>query len=126
MIPLSYVILKSCNNPIGVYVGSIVISLLVLLVSILCLKKIVSIPVRDFFKSVLWPSCLLVLATWWLPWVLKTFIDIGWARFFACVCLSSSFVAIVAYLLCLSSTEKQYIKSILKMLYCKIRATRSC
>lgn len=75
VLPLAYFVLKAGYPPFTVYLMSLFISVVVQLSSVIIMKKLIDVSIRDYFKRVLLPSILILLCS--LPIALVPFLVIN-------------------------------------------------
>lgn len=75
VLPLAYFVLKAGYPPFAVYLMSLFISVVVQLSSVIIMKKLIAVSIRDYFKRVLLPSILILLCS--LPIALVPFLVIN-------------------------------------------------
>lgn len=114
VLPISYIILKLVPNPIIVYCASLLISVVVQVVSIRCLKNTADITQKEYYVKVILPSFMVILSTFYVPYILTNCLEPSFFRtilnVMVCVIYTSSFI----YFLGLSRQEKQMVVSLLK------------
>lgn len=113
VLPLSYVLLKKGASPVAVYWSSIIISVLVQVISILCLRRETKVSVRYYLKTVILPCIIVVLMTIWIPFPIVKYVEESFMRLIYVVSASIISVLLVVYFFGLSKNER-FIVTLLK------------
>lgn len=121
VLPISYIILKVSPNPIIVYCASLLISVIVQIASIKCLQLSASISQREYYKKVILPSVLVVLFTFFIPYIITSFIDPSFLRTVLNVIVSVILSSIIIYLVGLNQSERQMVRSIFLKLFSRFK-----
>ena len=114
VLPISYLILKLSPNPIIVYFSSLLISIVVQIVSIKCLQISADISQREYYNKVIIPSVFVILLTFYVPYILTSFLAPSFIRTILNVIVSVIFTSVVIYLVGLNIQEKQMVISLIK------------
>lgn len=113
VLPLAYFALKIGLDPTSVYFASILISILVMVASIIRLKKTTGIGIKYYIMKVLWPCIRVALCSIILPIVIIIFLPSCWLRFLISCATSVISVAGFTFILGLSNSEKALVLSLI-------------
>lgn len=115
-LPVAYFVLKLGAPAVMAFIACLAFRILNQIVSVIILKGIVNVSLRTYCRQVAIPLIVMMLFTIWLPIVPVSFIHEGFGRLILTTFLSVVIVSLVSYLGCLSSSEKDIIKSFGKSL----------
>ncbi len=121
VLPLCYFALKIEDNPVLVYVISLLISIAVQTASLFCMRAVVGIKVMDYIRKVLGPSSLVVIFTFFIPFIIIKFLEQGFIRFSLVFISFLVFALIVCYYVGLNRHEKKLLVSFIDNLFIKFR-----
>ena len=121
VIPISYTLLKIVQNPIIVYCASLFISIIVQISSIKCLEISASVSPKEYCKKVMMPSALVLLFTFYVPFLITRFIVPSLFRTLLNSCVSIIYTSVFIFIIGLDSSEKQMLKSLLYKIFPRLR-----
>lgn len=117
VLPFSYFVLKLGMAPVSVYIVSLLISILVQCISLLCLRKVAHITLVQYFHNVMLPCFTIVLASAYIPFIINLLLKESFFRLVVNCCVCIPIVLIVSYIIGLNRSEKDiaygYVKSFL-------------
>jgi len=117
VLPLAYFALKIGLGPTSVYFASILVSTLVMLASIIRLKKTTGITIKYYLLKILWPCIRAALCSIIIPLIVIMLLPSGWLRFLISCVTAVISVGGFAFITGLSISEKVLVKSLInKML----------
>lgn len=116
VLPMAYIVLKLGYSPIAVYVSSIIISILVYIVSVLCLQRQTEINALQYVKKVTLPCISVLLITILIPLPIVLYLNESFFRLLIVTVLSLISVGIASYYIGLEKDERQIINSYIKRL----------
>lgn len=111
-LPLSYLLLKSGNSPVLIYVSNIVLFVLLWMVDLYLLKSIFEFSFKEYFKKLVVPSIFTFIISLIIPYWIHLSMSEGLARFFTIIVVNTIVVFVVAFFLLLKRTERQVIMDI--------------
>jgi len=111
VLPICYVALLVDVNPVLVYIISLLISVSVQVVSVICMKKVVNVAIGDYLKYVISPACLIILLTVFVPITLYLLMDEGYVRLSVLGIIAVVWTCVVCYYAGLSKSEKELVRS---------------
>jgi putative transmembrane protein len=79
--------------------------------ALVILKGLIEYSIKDYITKVLCPITFVIISTIWIPYIIKSNIELGFMRFFIEGVTSVLAVCISVYFLGLNNTEKNLIKS---------------
>lgn len=79
--------------------------------ALVILKGLIEYSIKDYITKVLCPITFVIISTIWIPYIIKSNIELGFMRFFIEGVTSVLVVCISVYFLGLNNTEKNLIKS---------------
>lgn len=113
-IPVSYYALKGSAEPEVAYWISLLISVAVQTASIICMKVVVGVTIREYFIKVLLPSICVVLVTFFIPYIIHTLFAEGTTRFILTVISSMIGISLASIILGLNQKERSLLVSLFR------------
>ena len=111
IVPIAYVVLKLGGSPESVYVVHLVICIIAFLTRLWVIKPMIKLSMRQYFVHVVLPCFGVMTVSILLSMLLKNMLPVGILST-AVVCLSSAiFVLLLTYILGLTNSERNFIKS---------------
>lgn len=120
IVPASYILLKIITIPYVVFVVHFIIALLTQVVRLLLLKRMVNIPLSEYFRFVVLRILLVLFSTLFLLYVLNLIIPTIMGQFFACTFMVITISGIIIFRIGLITEERNFIIGKLKYLYRKL------
>lgn len=121
VLPISYLILKVSPNPTIVYCASLFISIAVQIVSIKCLSLSSSILQSEYYKKVIMPSLLVILCSFFIPFIFSNLLLPSLIRTILNFSVSVSYTSVLIYTIGLTKPEKQMVVSVFKKIFSKLK-----
>lgn len=120
VLPIAYLFLKIGYNPVSVYVISLILSMFMVLVSVIILRKETGIGARYYAKNVLLPIFLVVLSTFFTPLIIVHLFPVGFFRLFIISVISIILVSISSYYIGLNKGERLLLQTYVKRFFSNI------
>lgn len=111
VIPISVIALIQGADAVFVYRIILVMTILTQIVLVLALRKLIEFSVSSYISNVVLRSILVVLVSFWIPWLLYSVMDEGFVRLVVVLFASFFFCSITAYLIGLDASERAVCKS---------------
>lgn len=113
-IPISYLLLKMGASPESSLWITLLTMIIAQMASLIILRGIISFSIADYIKNVILPILYVVVATVWIPVIVKSITSEGLVQFLLVFGSSMSLTAICMYYLALNKPEIELINSLLK------------
>lgn len=120
VLPIVYFFLKVGYNPVSVYVISLFLSMVMVFVSVVILKKETGIGIRFYAQKVLLPIFLVVISTFFMPLIIVNLIPAGFLRLLIIIIVSIVIVSFSSYYIGLSKDEQFLLQTYVKRFINKI------
>jgi len=114
VIPISYLSLKVSQNPVLVYCASLFISVAVQIASVKCLQVSASISQREYYHKVILPPLLIVLLTFYIPYIITSILNPSLFRAILNVLLTITITSVIIYVVGFNQSEKNMLRTLLK------------
>ena len=114
-IPLCWIFFKLGCLPQAAMYTVLCVAIVVLIFKIFMAKKMVCLPVKDFFVKVIATIMMVTVTSFIFPVLLLNYIDEGLARLCIITCVSIGWTGAMIYLLGLSKNERRYVASMIKI-----------
>lgn len=122
ILPLSYLVLKLGGNPASVFVVHLSVCIVAFIVRLYIIRPMIKLSLSDYIWRVVFPCLSVTLTALVGPLVLKLYLDESFSSFLV-VCLGSLFsVVLASYCLGLNTSERKFLQSKLKMVFCKLKS----
>lgn len=112
-IPLAYLVLTVFDDPNWALLMVFLMMIVVQVISLLVLKGIVMFSIRSYLKEVIFPLMMVILFTFWVPFLFKEFISEGWRRLGMTIIISLTVASTSIYFIGLTAGEKIIVKKML-------------
>lgn len=111
VIPISVIALLQDADVVFVYRIIFAMTVLTQVVLVLALRNLIIFSVCSYVLNVVLRSMLVVLVSFWIPWLIHTVMNEGFARLVVVLFASFLFCSIAAYMIGLDASEKAVCKS---------------
>lgn len=111
VIPISVIALLQGADAVFIYWIILIMTVLTQVVLVFALRKLIEFSITSYVTNVVLRSMLVVLVSFWIPWLIHSVMDEGFARLVAVLFASLSFCSIAAYMIGLNASEKAICKS---------------
>lgn len=111
VIPISIIALLQGVDAIFVYWIIFIMTVLTQVVLVLALRKLIEFSISSYLFNVVLRSILVVIVSFWIPWLLHFVMEEGFARLLVVLIASLLFCSIAAYMIGLDASEKAVCKS---------------
>lgn len=115
VLPISYLALKLGYPPYSVYILSFIISILVQVASVIVMKNIVGVGIKDYVTHVILPSLLVVTLSLPFPLLPYYLMDQSFTRLVVVVIASVLVVGLSLYFVGLNKNERTLLRSFVKV-----------
>lgn len=115
VLPFSYILLKLGNQPYVVYIFSLIISVFVQIASVIIMKCIVGVRVKDYISYVILPTAIVVVLATPLPVISHYIMEQSLTRLLVVILSSILTVGLSTYFVGLNRSEQNLLISFLKI-----------
>ncbi len=120
-LPIAYVVLNNGGNPVSVFYTSLLVSFMMLIATVIVLKKETGISINNYCHDVLLPLIIVVMSTALFPGISLFFFPEGFLRLSIISVISILLVLVSGYIWGLDASERIFILNLLKRLKRTIR-----
>lgn len=121
VLPLSYLVLKLGSSPISAFYTSFFISIVVQIICVFIMQSKTGIKAYAYCKNVVMPLVILVISTFFIPFISHSYMSEGFLRLLVTTTISIASVILVSYLLVLNKGEKTLVNKMVLNVYNKIK-----
>jgi O-antigen/teichoic acid export membrane protein len=114
ILPCSYVLLNCGMSPNVVFVAGVFVSVLVQCASVFILRAKTGISLMSYFIKILSPLFLMVMLTWWIPFIINFIKCEPILSLFMTLIITIPSICIASYFICLDKGEKVYIHKLIR------------
>lgn len=120
-VPLAYLVLKVGFAPEWALLMVSFTMIIAQTVALLVLRTLIDFSISEYCRNVIFPLCIIILSTIWIPYIVTILMDEGILRLLVNLIVSSSAVCLAFYFLGLKGNEKEMVKAIIERVIHRIK-----